>query len=130
MNPNSPPVSERRTALRSGRPFSVPADSLPHLVWSAGADGEIDRWNEPWADYTGTPVADSTGWRWLDSVSACDRDQVRDLWTRGVAGKQYFEFRVQLWNLRTKTYRLQLVRAVPMRDLSDALVGWTGTLTD
>jgi PAS domain S-box-containing protein len=57
------------TALHaSERQFHTLADTIPQLVWMAGAEGEIFWFNSHWHEYTGTPVGQTDSHDWQQSL--------------------------------------------------------------
>jgi PAS domain-containing protein len=36
--------------------FRLVTDTIPHLIWTASPDGDIDYCNQCWEDYTGMPA--------------------------------------------------------------------------
>lgn len=104
-------------------------DTLPGLVWSAGPDGAVNFLNQRWCEYTGMSVDDGCGWGWTATVHPSDRPRLVGYWQSllisGSAGEA--EARLQRHD---GLFRWFLIRAVPLRDASGALVKWYGQNTD
>lgn len=105
--------------------FSLLADSMPQIVWMAPPNGVIDHWNRRFLEFTASPSSN-----WLELVPEAQREGVRQQWANGIAAREPFELRCSLWHDETRTHRTVLIHANPTRDLSDAVVGWVGTITD
>ncbi|TPG58216.1 PAS domain S-box protein [Hymenobacter nivis] len=109
--------------------FTTLADNVAQLSWMARPDGNIYWYNKGWYDYTGTTLAEMTGWGWdkvhhpdyIDSVVTF----VRNAWAAGKPWELTFPLRGH-----DGEYRWFLTRAVPVHDEQDQLVRWLGTNTD
>jgi two-component system, cell cycle sensor histidine kinase and response regulator CckA len=109
-------------------PFEVLANSIPHIVWSAGADGVFDYANARWTEYTGrSPRSD--GAEWLDLLHPDDRDRIAATWTDIIASGKPFEckYRIKRFDGR---YRWHLSRGLVHRAVDGQFLRWFGTLTD
>jgi PAS domain S-box-containing protein len=49
-------------------------DVLPVLLWTSGPDGACDYLNARWTEFTGRPVSEMLGWRWIEYLHPDDRD--------------------------------------------------------
>src|ERR671938_1504428 len=77
--------------------FTVLAESLPQLVWSARADGSHDYFNRRWHEFTGLTPELSQGTGWQSAVHPMDRPQVQAQWRRSIeTGAPYeTEYRIR-----------------------------------
>lgn len=109
--------------------FRQLANSLPAIVWSSDADGNVEFLNDQWVRYTGI---DLETYRALGSnkvIHPDDWSNVLSIWneSRG-EGK---EFRVEArYQRHDGVYRWFIASAVPTRDASGEIMGWFGTATD
>jgi PAS domain S-box-containing protein len=119
-----------RTRLQeSEAEFRTLANNIPQLAWIADAQGSIFWYNDRWFDYTGTTLADMTGWGWtavhhpdhLDRV----RERIQHSWNTGELWEDTFPLRG-----RDGSYRWFLSRAVPLRGADGRVRRWFGTNTD
>jgi PAS domain S-box-containing protein len=119
--------SERLRASEST--FRTLAQSMPIQVWTSGADGIVDWFNEPVYRYTGTPPGEMDRERWRQMVYAEDRDAVAAQWFEAIAaGRTYeAEFRIRRAD---GAWRWHLVRALPILDEQGVAQRWVGTNTD
>ena len=105
------------------------AESLPHLVFGARADGGFDVISRQWVDYTGVPDVQQLQWGWLDQVHTADRERVREEWRTSIRGGTRLDTELRIRSA-SGAYRWFTTRAVPIRDASGAVVRWYGSSTD
>ncbi len=65
------------------------AEAIPQVVWTAGADDEMQYFNSVWYELTGMTEGESLGMRWLDAVHPDDRDLVRAAWIAPSNGEAF-----------------------------------------
>jgi PAS domain S-box-containing protein len=103
-------------------------DTIPTLVWRAGADGVPDFLNEPALDYTGLSE-DQIETGWPRAFHPDDKKGMLQKWSAiresGVRGE--LEARLRRFD---GEYRWFLFRAEPLRDESGNIVKWYGSSTD
>jgi PAS domain S-box-containing protein len=80
-------------------------------------------------DYTGLSQENSQGWGWVSVIHHDDRPGLLDTWRRVLAAGQPEEAEARFRRF-DGAYRWYLIRMVPIRDESDALLGWYGANTD
>ncbi|THC40636.1 PAS domain S-box protein [Massilia sp. Mn16-1_5] len=126
-------VTERvraESALReSEAKFRAFAQAMPHHVWTAPANGQLDWFNDRVYEYTGVAEGRLDGDSWGDMVHPDDIEFVGQRWNESVlTGALYeVEFRIRRHD---GVYRWYLVRAMPMRDQAGQVVRWIGSNTD
>jgi PAS domain S-box-containing protein len=126
-------VSERvlaESALRESEArFRAFAQAMPHHVWSALADGQLDWFNERVYEYSGARAGelDSDGWGAI--IHPDDVATVRQRWRDAIAGGERYEVEFRI-RRHDGAWRWHLVRAVPMRDQDGKVVRWIGSNTD
>lgn len=124
------PVRRRREGLLLTDPeFRALAESIPHLVWVAGADGATEYVNTQCTDYTGEPRDASYGWAWVDLVHPDDAERAAAAWRHAVETETPFDSEYRL-RRADGAYRTHLLRALPVRDPDGAVTKWIGTATD
>ncbi len=107
--------------------FRLLAESLPHAVWTAKADGEIEYYNGRWSRSPKTG-AEAGRWDWLESVHPDDAALCRELWRKCVESGEPFEAEFRLRD--GDRDRWHLGRAIPLRDESGEIARWIGSCTD
>src|SRR5689334_7260663 len=59
-------------------------DAVPHMVWSARADGHNDYHNERWLEFTGISPTMVHGHAWINLVHPEDREAVLAVWQKAL----------------------------------------------
>ncbi|GAB4061631.1 PAS domain S-box protein [Uliginosibacterium sediminicola] len=104
-------------------------DSIPGLVWSAKATGEVEYHNNRWTDYTGLTVEQANGWGWQSAIYPDDLPKLVSQWQTLLATGSAGEGEARL-RRHDGVYRWYLFRGVPVRDDAGKLIGWFGMNTD
>jgi len=109
--------------------FRLIAESIPHIVWMASADGSTNYLNRLGTRYTGQPSEANYGWNWLAMLHPDDVDRSRLAWERAVRDRTAtsLDYRIRRHD---GVYRWHTSRAVPVCDDDGAVVRWVGTATD
>jgi PAS domain S-box-containing protein len=97
------------------------AELLPHMVWTATADGCVDFSNQRWFDYAG----DSRPW--LDAVHTDDRDRLSQWWRIALQTAQPVTVEARLVGARG-VCRTFLISATPI--IHAGAVKWLGACAD
>jgi two-component system CheB/CheR fusion protein len=122
--------AERR--LRdSEESFRILAESIPHLVWTATADGANDYYNARALQFLGCSLADlAAPEAWLATVHPDDQAAADAAWKHSLQSGA--EFRVDFRILRAVdgAYLWHAVHALPMRDERGNVSRWFGTCTN
>jgi two-component system CheB/CheR fusion protein len=127
-------VTERKRledSLRdSERRLRTLTEAVPNLLWSDGPDGQCDWLSSQWTTYTGVPVEELLGLRWLDRViHPDDRQRTLACWRTACAdrGDYDLEYRIRRHD---GEYHWFKTRGVPLRDKQGTIIQWFGTCTD
>ena len=104
-------------------------ETLPHFVWTAGADGNLDYLNSQWLEYTGLSEPELMGFGWLRSLDPADQERVGAGWRVAIKlGTRYdVEFRVRS---KDGAYRWFQARSLPIIEGNGRIGHWLGTCTD
>lgn len=105
------------------------ANSMPQIVWTADAEGNLDYFNKVWFDYSGTDYESNVGAGWVQAVHPEDLPHTIENWTKALERGEVYEneFRLRASN---GDYRWHVARAIPIRDEHDVILHWYGTNTD
>ena len=123
-------VEERTTELRESKlKWKALVETLPQIVWAAGPGGEADYMSPRAAEFTGLPLADLQGGKWLNLVHPHDRERVGALWQASISSGSRFDVEVRLRS-KSGDYRWYKNLGVPVRDASGRINRWIGTGTD
>ena len=126
-------VTDRVLAEQSVRAseaqFRTMAQALPNQVWGADVDGNLDWFNERVYEYCGVGRGRLDGGNWVSIVHEDDIGSAASAWAAAIRTGQIYEtqFRIRAAN---GLYRWYLVRALPIRSDSGAIIRWVGTNTD
>lgn len=118
------------TALKAiERDWKTLADSMPQIVWSANAEGELDYFNQVWFDYSGSTYEMNKGNGWVQFVHPDEVDITGERWKKSLEHKTYYE---NEFRLRSKDggFRWFVARARPILDTNGLVKKWYGTNTD
>jgi signal transduction histidine kinase len=108
---------------RSAQKFREIAELLPHMVWTATADGTVDFSNREWAAYAGA------GRTWLDAAHPLERRAAVDWWAGVVARREPAAREVRLHGAAgAAAYRTFLVKVTPI--VHGDSVKWLGACAD
>ncbi|HZX80613.1 MAG TPA: PAS domain-containing protein [Lysobacter sp.] len=125
-------VTERETALAAAREseaqFRTMTNVVPQMVWSTGADGAPDYFNQRWFEYTGMAATPRPGEVWT-LLHPDDRDAVVARWRDCLRDGEPFEAEYRLRD-RDGEYHWVLARALPLRNDAGEPVRWIGTCTE
>jgi PAS domain S-box-containing protein len=124
LDPAGSAEAEQATGL-----YRMIAETIPHMVWTAGADGRLDFFNRRCSEYTGLLVASLEGWGWKSVVHPEDWERCLASWTRALQSGERYEIEYRL-RRADGTYRWHHGSAVPLRDASGRPQRWFGTCTD
>ncbi len=118
-------------ALRASEAsFRQLADAMPQIVWTAGADGNVDYNNQRWFDYTGLTVEQSRDWGWQLVLHPDDLPNCLERRNRSFATGEAYEVEYRFRRAADGAYRWHLGRAIPIRDAEGRILRWFGTCTD
>ncbi len=110
--------------------FRFLAESIPQIVWTATADGEVDYFNQQLWDATGLHPSESLGTvAWLKLLHPDDQQRSQAAWEEAArtGGKYEIEYR---FVSRLGGYRWFLGRAEPLRNTAGEVIKWFGSCTD
>ncbi len=109
--------------------FRELAEAMPHVVWTARADGEVDYYNARVAGFS-PAIRDADGrWRWDLVLHPDDLAETVAAWRTAAADGRLYE-REHRIRMADGAYRWHLSRALPVRDARGRIVRWYGTATD
>ena len=109
--------------------YRLIADTIPHMVWTARADGGSDYYNLRYYEYTGLTPAELAGWGWKAIVHPEEIERCLAAWSRALqTGERYdMEYRLRRAD---GTYRWHHGTALPLRDARGRILHWFGTCTE
>jgi PAS domain S-box-containing protein len=117
-------------ARHSEERFRLLAEAIPQKVWITDHHGSVRYLNQCWFDYTGLTYEQANGWGWLQAVHPADRQAGTAYWARTVEQGGQVKIEQRLRQGFDGAFRWHLVRGIPLRDETGAIVQWIGTATD
>ena len=105
-------------------------EALPHLVFSATANGAVSHCNRRWTEFTGLSQAQLLGWGWLGALEPTDREVTERSWQAHLVEGGVYETQLRIRTTQGGTFRWHLFRAVPEIDADGRVAGWLATATD
>lgn len=115
-----------RRAEESEQSYRVLTDLIPDIVWSATADGTTDFRNRRWLEYFGIDAGDLHS---AQLVHSDDFPDVLQAWEAALATGEPLHIQCRL-RAGSGVFRWFLIRAVPVRDTTGAVVRWYGACTE
>lgn len=124
------PMVETQNALReSENRFRTLADSVPVMIWIAGADKGCTYFNQVWLAFTGRKLAQELGDGWMESVHEEDRQRCRDTYAAAFEARQAFTMEYRL-RRHDGEYRWIIDHGVPNHDAAGEFIGYIGSCLD
>jgi PAS domain S-box-containing protein len=110
--------------------YEAMLQAIPHMVWTANADGVMTYTNQRWLEYTGLGLEEAANLGWDQLLDPDDRVRTWRTWEEACESGSVFEIEHRLRRASDRSYRWHLVRAVPVRARSGEVTHWFGTCTD
>jgi PAS domain S-box-containing protein len=126
-------IEERKRAEEAVRAneqsLRLIVDSIPGLVCTLSAAGEVQLLNRQVLEYFGRTTEELQNWATSDAVHPDDLPRVIDVWRRSVETAQPYEYELRQRRADGE-YRWFQSRALPVRDPEGRITGWYMLLTD
>src|SRR6266853_1433974 len=115
-------------ALRaSEQEFRLIVDTVPGLVWTMTANGDVELVNQQMLDYFGKTLSELK--EWTTFLHPDDRARVTAYWRGTIESGQAYEVEHRL-RRADGAYRWFQARGLPQRDARGRIVRWYNLLTD
>jgi PAS domain S-box-containing protein len=118
-----------RLKLENERRYRNLAESIPHVVWTAGPEGDLQYVNHRWSEITGMSDARSVGTGWHAALHPEDVAALVARWNESVSAGREFEMDCRL-RQANGTPRWYLCRGLPEKEGDGRIARWLGTFTD
>jgi PAS domain S-box-containing protein len=120
---------ELKALRKNERRFRRIGDSLPVLIWLAGADRKCIWFNRRWLDFTGETLEQAVEHRWAGGIHPDDRERCEEEFAAAFdAGRPFaMEYRLRR---QDGAYRWVLDNGVPLRGTEEAYFGFIGSCVD
>jgi PAS domain S-box-containing protein len=116
--------------LASEGKFRQLADAMPQMVWTAGADGTVDYFNERWFEFTGFERDEFGDAAWQRLLHPEDVRRSVEAWHAALQGGQPYRIEHRFWDRKERRWRWFMSRAAAVRGDNGEIVKWFGTSTD
>jgi PAS domain S-box-containing protein len=118
-----------RLIIESEQKFRLLADSMPQLIWTGDAKGNLNYFNQSVYNYSGLTPEQIEKEGWIQIVHPDDKEENLRQWVNAITtGKDFiFEHR---FRRSDGEYRWQLSRAIPQKDADGNIQMWVGSSTD
>jgi diguanylate cyclase (GGDEF)-like protein/PAS domain S-box-containing protein len=105
------------------------AESIPHIVWMAAADGSSTYLNRQGSIYAGRSLDAVLDPDWVTLLHPDDADSARNAWELAARTETPYQldYRIRRYD---GEYRWHAFRGLPIRDDHGVVVKWIGTATD
>ncbi len=124
-------IELKRKLQESEVRFKNLADSIPQIVWTATADGEVDYFNERWYELSEFPKEKEFLKKWQELLHQDDIQNVQETWKKSVENGELYEIEYRLENRKTPgTYYWYLARGLPIKSPDGKILKWIGSNTD
>ncbi|WP_295129176.1 chemotaxis protein CheB [uncultured Chitinophaga sp.] len=105
------------------------AESMPLMLWTADAEGNVDFVNRQFEFYTGIFYDDAMDDGWQQAIYAEDLPMLKETWQRATEQRADFHCEIRIM-VSQSDYRWNLMRVKARKDLRGALISWVVTTTD
>nr|WP_295900098.1 response regulator [uncultured Bdellovibrio sp.] len=105
------------------------ADAIPHMVWRARSDGNLDYVNKGWTDYTGLTLEQSSGDKWQTAMEAEDLRLFLKTWLDSMSEGKPFDVEMKVRNQQGEWHWFW-VKVVAELTPGGQVGSWLGTCTD
>lgn len=105
-------------------------ETIPQMLWSAGADGAIDYCNQRVLDYTGLSPEQVQGAGWMKSVHQDEIEKMEQAWRAAVSTGAPFQYEFRGRRAADHAYRWCVSSALPLRDRGGRVIKWFGSVVD
>jgi PAS domain S-box-containing protein len=110
--------------------FRQLANSIPHIIWTAQADGHLDFYNDRFYEYTGLVEGNEIVQSRKEIFHPDDYNRMLKVWNHSLVTGIPYQIEYRLKNSMTGGYRWFLGLALPVRDQQGEIIKWFGSCTD
>jgi len=122
-------VNARKLIEESENLFRTIADTIPHMIWSATAEGHKNYINKYCLDYTGLSFEELKGDAWAKIIFPEDIEKDLELWHHSLKTGDDFSIEKRLLH-NDGTYRWHISHAIAQKNNHGIVTGWMGSSTE
>lgn len=106
-------------------------DATSALVWRRDAMGHFTEPQPNWEACTGQRWEEYRGLGWQEAVHPDDRAMVQEQWAWAMREQpDLYELEARIWHAPSRSWRIFLTRAVPIRNPDGSVREWAGSASD
>jgi PAS domain S-box-containing protein len=122
-------VLAKKQIEESATKFKTLSENIPHMIWTASAEGSKNFFNKYFLDYTGNTIEELADDGFRKIIFEDDLEKVLQLWQHSIkTGEDYnMEKRIRHHD---GTYRWHASHGVAQKDEQGKIIGWIGSNTD
>ncbi|MEO9257409.1 MAG: chemotaxis protein CheB, partial [Crocinitomicaceae bacterium] len=122
-------VLAKKQIEESATKFKTLSENIPHMIWTASAEGSKNFFNKYFLDYTGNTIEELADDGFRKIIFEDDLEKVLQLWQHSIkTGEDYnMEKRIRHHD---GTYRWHLSQGIAQKDEQGKITGWIGSSTD
>ncbi|MDQ3536234.1 MAG: PAS domain-containing sensor histidine kinase, partial [Bacteroidota bacterium] len=114
----------------SAERFRMLLETIPQMAFTALPDGTNNYFNDRWFQYTGQTHENSLGIGWKSIIHPDDLVLTESKWKHSIETGKIYEQENRFKRVKDEMYRWHLSRAVPIKNASEKIILWVGTITD
>lgn len=122
-------ISTEVSLTESEERYRIMVESIPHLIWTADAEGFPNFTGKQWVDFTGQQIRNGLNKGWLDFIHPDDIDNTIKAWTLAVNSKSGFKTEHRILNSKGH-YRWFKTNSRPVLNFYGNVIKWLGSSTD
>ena len=119
----------RMALSESEEKFRFMAETMPQLIFTTNASGQLTYLNQRWENYTGIPVKVLLHDGWRDIIHPDDLPVIEARWQKAYQNLDDYQAEMRKKH-KDGQYRWHLCRALPMLDEKGNVLMWVGNCTD
>ncbi|HEY6897947.1 MAG TPA: diguanylate cyclase [Rhodocyclaceae bacterium] len=124
---NTPPIAAAEHP--SAMALRLHPDDCPGMHWLAGIDAQRHWFNGSWLAFTGRPLEQELGMRWMENIHPDDQARCQDAAQRHYSARERYSLEYRL-RYHDGEYRWILESGAPRQDGGGCFVGYQGICFD
>ncbi|MEO7175379.1 MAG: PAS domain-containing protein [Saprospiraceae bacterium] len=121
-------MAKQETEISEKR-FRTLTQNIPHMIWTAGPDGNKNFFNQYFYDYTGLNFEELKGDGMLKIIHPDDLEKDLALWQNSLQTGEDLNIEKRI-RQHDGTYRWHISRAIAQKDLEGNITEWIGSSTE
>lgn len=106
------------------------ANSIPHITWTAKANGQLDYFNKLWMEYSGLSLEEPRTLAWENIIHIEDLGKCMNIWKESLKERSPFQIECRLRKGKNEGYFWHLMRATPLKNDEGEILKWFGSCTE